>query len=71
MTNETFVCGVTLFASEEKDFKMIYNHLSQLLKMHCLKPIVGKCYNLREASSAHYDIINNRGTIGRLTLKID
>jgi NADPH:quinone reductase-like Zn-dependent oxidoreductase len=71
MTKETSVIGMTLFASEEEDFKMIYNHLSQLIKANRLKPIVGKVYKLEEAANAHFDVINKTETTGRLTLKID
>ena len=30
-----------------------------------LKPILGKSYNLQDVQKAHYEIINNSGSLGK------
>jgi NADPH:quinone reductase-like Zn-dependent oxidoreductase len=45
-------------------------HLGALMNIKALKPVLGKVYSLEEASQAQYDVINNSGTRGRLTIKI-
>lgn len=35
-----------------------------------IKPHIGKVYSLEEAPNAHEDIINNKGTQGRLIFKV-
>jgi NADPH:quinone reductase-like Zn-dependent oxidoreductase len=49
----------------------MYEHLNGLIKLGCIKPAIGKIYSLEQADQAQYDVINNSGTAGRLTLKID
>lgn len=44
------------------------SHLNSLFKSKAIKPIIGHKYKLEDAAKAQYDIINNTGTTGRLTL---
>ena len=53
------------------DFNLMYSHLNALIKAKLIKPVLGKVYLLGEAAKAHHDVINNEGSSGRLTLKID
>lgn len=55
----------------QADFKLMFSHLDALIKLKCVKPVVGTRYKLEEAAKAQYDIINNTGTTGRLTLLVD
>jgi hypothetical protein len=48
----------------------MYNHIAALIKLGMVKPIIGNRYPLEHASKAQYDIINNKGATGRLTLVI-
>lgn len=70
MAKETSVTGVTLFTSDEEDFKLMYSHINALIENNCIKPAIGKVYPLKNASKAQHDVVNNTGTTGRLTLKI-
>jgi len=49
----------------------MFSHLNALIKAGTIKPVLGKVYKLDEAAKAHHDVINNDGSSGRLTLKID
>ena len=71
MAKETSITGVTLFTSDEDDFNLMNSHLYSLIKAGIVKPVLGKVYKLEEAAKAHHDVINNEGSSGRLTLKID
>jgi hypothetical protein len=46
------------------------SHLLALMNLKAIKPLLGKIYSLEEASQAQYDVINNSGTRGRLTIKV-
>ena len=71
MAKETSITGVTLFTSDQDDFNLMYSHLNALIKQKIVKPVMGKIYSIQEANTAQNDVINNSGTTGRLTLKID
>lgn len=70
MAKETYVTGVTLFSADEEDFEMMNSHLQALIKLKCIKPIIGKTFSLEEAAQAQSEVINNSGTFGRITIKI-
>lgn len=70
MAKETSVTGVTLFTSDEEDFKMMYSHINALIEANVLKPVIGTLYPLKNAAKAQYDIVNNNGATGRLTIKV-
>ena len=71
MAKETSITGVTLFTSDQDDLQMMYSHINALIKSNCLKPVLGKVYPLKEAAQAQADVINNTGSLGRLTLVTD
>ncbi|CAF0822396.1 unnamed protein product [Brachionus calyciflorus] len=71
MAKETSVTGITLFTSDEEDFHLMYNHLDALIKQKSIRPVMGHFYSIQEANKAHHDVINNTGTTGRLTLRLD
>jgi len=70
MAKETSICGVTLFSSTEDDFGMINAYLQHGIQHGYLKPVLGKTYLLEEAAQAQTDVMQNSGTCGRLTLKL-
>ena len=71
MAKETSIHGVTLFTSDEDDFHLMYSHLNALFKNKSIKPVIGRLYSLKDADKAQDDVINNTGTIGRLTLVVE
>lgn len=71
MAKETSVVGVTLFTSDADDFQLMYNHINGLIKLGAIRPVLGKTYRLEEADKAQHDVINNSGSVGRITLKVD
>lgn len=71
MAKETSITGVTLFTSDQEDFNLMYSHLNALIRQKIVKPVMGKIYPIEEAHMAQHDVINNSGTTGRLTLKIN
>ena len=42
--------------------------ISAGLQLGWLEPKVSRVYSLGEAATAHYDILNNQGTTGKLVL---
>ena len=48
----------------------MFSHINALINFKVVKPVVGKIYKLEDASKAHYDVINNNGAAGRLTLLV-
>jgi len=71
MAKETSVTGVTLFTSDQDDLQMMYSHINALIKSNCLKPVIAKVYSLADAAQAQADVINNTGSLGRLTLTVN
>ncbi|CAF1539766.1 unnamed protein product, partial [Didymodactylos carnosus] len=70
MAKETSICGVTLFYPLKDEYQVTNAYLQHGLQHGYLKPVLGKSYSLEEAAQAQEDVINNQGSIGRLTLKI-
>jgi hypothetical protein len=52
------------------DLNLMFNHIYALINLKCVKPVVGKIYPLEEAAEAQSDVINNTGSVGRLTLQV-
>ena len=48
----------------------MYNHINALIKMNCIKPVIGTVYPLEQAAKAQTDLMNNNGSVGRLTLVV-
>lgn len=71
MAKETSVTGVTLFTSDQEDLQLMYSHINALIKTGLIKPVIGNTYPLEESANAQKDLMNNNGSIGRLTLVIN
>jgi len=48
----------------------MYSHINALIEANVLKPVIGTLYPLKNAAKAQYDIVNNNGATGRLTIKV-
>jgi NADPH:quinone reductase-like Zn-dependent oxidoreductase len=70
MAKETMVTGVTLFTADQEELQLMYNHINALIKMNCIKPVIGTTYPLEQAAKAQTDLMNNNGSVGRLTLVV-
>jgi NADPH2:quinone reductase len=70
MAKETSVSGVTLFTSDQDDFNEMYAHLSSLIRIGAVRPVLAKTYELGEAGVAHEEIMSGSGAQGRLTLRL-
>lgn len=68
MRNESMVMGIALARASESEFKIMHEALLDGQASGWLKPVVGKVYSLEEAGKAHYDVIHNSGTQGKLVL---
>ena len=64
------VTGVTLFTADQEELQLMYNHINALIKMNCIKPVIGTTYSLEQAAKAQTDLMNNNGSVGRLTLVV-
>ena len=49
----------------------MYSHINALIKTGLIKPVIGNTYPLEESANAQKDLMNNNGSIGRLTLVIN
>ena len=49
----------------------MHSHINELIKLKIIKPVVNKVYKLEETAKAHYEVINNKGALGKLTILID
>lgn len=49
----------------------MYSHINALIKSNCIKPVIGNTYPLDQAAKAQNDLMDNTGSIGRLTLVVN
>ena len=49
----------------------MYNHINALIKLNSIKPVLGNTYSLENSAKAQLDLMNNTGSIGRLTLVVN
>ncbi|XP_056010918.1 quinone oxidoreductase-like isoform X2 [Ostrea edulis] len=70
MQKECIVTGMLLFNATQGEMDEIDAAVAGGMRDGWIKPHIGKVYSLEEAPNAHEDIINNKGTQGRLIFKV-
>ena len=70
MRNESSVIGVMLFKASREELKESHAAIQAGMEAGWLRPIVGKEFSLAQAATAHEDIINGHGAIGKLVLNV-
>ena len=70
MRNESSVLGVMLFHASKEELKESHAAIQAGIETGWLKPIVGKEFPLAQAATAHEEIINGRGALGKLVLNV-
>ncbi|GFN96991.1 quinone oxidoreductase [Plakobranchus ocellatus] len=68
MGKESSVMGVMLMCASDAEFQEMHSLLSAGQQVGWLDPKVSKVYPLGDAGTAHHDVINNQGTLGKLVL---
>ncbi len=59
-----------LFSATEEEFELMNSHLQDLVQKNMIKPVLGQIYDLAHTAEAQAEVINNTGTLGRITVKI-
>lgn len=70
MRNESSVIGVMLFKANKEELKESHAAIQAGMEAGWLRPIVGKEFSLAQASTAHEDIINGHGAVGKMVLNV-
>lgn len=68
MGKETHVIGIGLTHTTHEEYEKMHQLLSKGIQDGWLVPQISKIYPLKDAAKAHYDIMNNQGTAGKLVL---
>ncbi|GFN96992.1 quinone oxidoreductase [Plakobranchus ocellatus] len=68
MGKESTITGIALLTSTDAEYKEMHSLLRAGQRLGWLEPKVSKVYPLKDAATAHHDVINNQGTLGKLVL---
>lgn len=71
MSREASISGVMLFNATEEEREEAHTVIQEGIEKDSIKPIVGKEFHLREAATAHRDIVNGTGALGKTVLVVD
>lgn len=70
ITKETSISGVGVYNSTAEELEIMNSHIQALIKHNLIKPVISKVFPLEKASKAQFEVIENSGTFGRITIKM-